>query len=91
MKIHNCYRELEKTQRTFEETLAQLQRLNSSITTDLSELYNRGWKDENYTNLKAVLTDRSNELNQVIQHVGSSIDELKKRIAIIKNYYSISL
>ena len=91
MKIDNCYRELEKTQRTFEETLAQLQKLNNSISTDLSELYNRGWKDENYTNLKAVLTDRSNELNQVIQHVGSSIDELKKRIAIIKNYYSISL
>lgn len=91
MKIHNCYQELEKTQRTLEETMMQLQKLNNSISTDLSELYNRGWKDENYTNLKSVLTERSNELNQVIQHVGASIDELKKRISIIKNYYSISL
>ncbi len=91
MKIHNCFRELERTQRTFEETQIQLQRLNDSISKDLSELYNRGWKDENYTNLKTVLTERSYELNQVIEYLGASIVDLKRRITIIKNYYSINL
>ena len=91
MKIHNCFRELERTQQTFEETQIQLQRLNNSISKDLSELYNRGWKDENYTNLKTVLTERLNELNQVIEYLGTSIVDLKRRITIIKNYYSINL
>jgi hypothetical protein len=91
MKIYNCHRELEKSKRTFEELLAELQKLNNSILTDLSELYNRGWKDEHYTNLKAVLTERSGELNALIQHLSGIIEEINQRLAIIKNYYSVAL
>ena len=91
MKIHNCHRELEKTKRTFEELLAELQKLNNSLLTDLSELYDRGWKDENYQNLKAVLTERSGELTALIQNLSGIIEEINQRIAIIKNYYSIAL
>jgi hypothetical protein len=89
MKIYNCYRELEKTQRIFEESLIHLQKLNNSLMNDLSDLHNRGWGDENYSNLRTVLTNRSSELKEIIKHTDSAINELKKRSLIIKNYYSI--
>jgi hypothetical protein len=89
MKIYNCYRELEKTQRIFEESLIHLQKLNNSLMNDLSDLHNRGWSDENYSNLRTVLTNRSSELKEIIKHTDSAIIELKKRSLIIKNYYSI--
>ena len=46
--------------------------------TDLSDLHNRGWSDENYSNLRTVLTNRSSELNEIIKHTDSAINELKK-------------
>ena len=54
-KIHNCMRALDDSQKLIEESLKQLQNANTSITNDLNELLNRGWKDKNYENLKNVL------------------------------------
>lgn len=45
-------RALDDNQKLIEESLKQLQNANTSITNDLNELMNRGWKDKNYENLK---------------------------------------
>ena len=88
-KIHNCMRALEDSQKLIEESLKQLQNANTSITNDLNELMNRGWKDKNYENLKNVFFERTQDINNLMKSMESSANELKTRSQLIKKYYAV--
>jgi hypothetical protein len=90
MQIKNDYKALEKAIKDFEEQLANLKKSSASLQKDLEKLYNKGWQDTNYSNLKNVISQQQAHLQQTMQGIAQLSLELQNRTKILKSYYAIN-
>ena len=91
MNIHNDYRILETELRKMQQQLETLQSIRKGLSSDIDKLYQSGFRDSKFVELKGALTRDSAEIQKAEGYFQRCVDELNTRAGLIKEYYAVNL
>ncbi len=91
MKIHNDYRCLDQEMKVIQKELEELTNIRKQLTEQINLLYNNGFKDSKFTELKTAVEKSGNTLTEFNKSMQLTLFELQKRSQLIKQYYAVKL
>ena len=91
MKIHNDYRSLDKEMKVIQKELEELTNIRKQLAEQINLLYNNGFKDSKFTELKTAVEKSGNTITDFNKSMQLAVIELKKRSDFIKQYYAVKL
>jgi len=91
MKIYNDHKAIEQMIVVFNREIEQLKSLRDQLATQVDTLYQSGFKDRKFLELKNVMDGSGQTILQFNSAINSLVEELSKRRTLIMEYYSIAL
>ena len=91
MKIHNDYRSLDQEMKVIQKELEELTNIRKQLAEQINLLYNNGFKDSKFTELKTAVEKSGNTITDFNKSMQLAVIELKKRSDFIKQYYAVKL
>jgi hypothetical protein len=91
VKIHNDYNCLDKEIKVIQKEIEELSNIKKQLTEQINLLYNNGFKDSKFTELKTVIEKSGNTITEFNKSMQLAVVELQKRSDCIKQYYAVKL
>jgi len=87
--IDNDYRALDLASNKLKVCLEELIKIQAALKKDTDVLYNAGFQDVKFQELKLVLDDGDKNISVIVKQVNDCIYRLEERSQLIKSYYSV--
>jgi seryl-tRNA synthetase len=91
MNIHNDYRALEMASNEMQSRIQDLKALRKAVNADIDKLYQSGFKDKKFIELKNAIGNNVADIERAESYFERSLQELKSRVSLIKEYYAVQL
>jgi hypothetical protein len=91
MNIHNDYKLLESETHKMLNQLQNLQSIRKGLASEIDKLYQSGFRDNKFEELKRAVEKNSSELQKAEIYFQRCADELTARASLIKEYYAVGL
>ncbi len=74
-----------------QQQLETLQSVRKGLSSDIDKLYQSGFRDSKFEELKGALTRDTAEIQKAESYIQRCVDELNARAGLIKEYYAVNL
>jgi seryl-tRNA synthetase len=91
MKIHNDFRSLDKEIQFLQQELNQISVLRDKFSKEIDLLYNNGFKDKKFIELKTAVEKSGKQLMDLKKSLEQCVVEMQKRSEVIKQYYAVKI
>jgi hypothetical protein len=88
--IENDYRALDLASNKLKACIEVLIKIQAALKKDTDVLYEAGFQDVKFQELKTVLDDGDKNMSMIVKEVTVCISQLEERSQLIKSYYSVT-
>jgi len=89
VNIENDYKALDMASNRLKTCIEKLIKIQSDLIKDTNTLYEAGFQDIKFQELKAVIDDGDKNLTKIVKTVQGNIVKIEERSKLIKTYYSV--
>jgi hypothetical protein len=87
--IENDYKALDLASNKLKSCIDELNQIQATLKKDTDALYEAGFQDVKFKELKAVMDDGDKNLSMIVKGILACIIRLEERSKLIKSYYSV--
>ncbi len=91
LKIHNDFRALEQFTNEILIQVRSIDSLKNDLKSQIDDLYNAGFRDAKFTELKNVINNFNNDLKDFEKNISESLSHLNERSQMLHQYYNVRI